>query len=109
MSSGLRETTRIGYVRIGSCGLPRYASGAQGPSQFQDLYQERVRKIIDAEVSNGIPMNTAPKTRTSGAPDLMEQIRLSLAELESKKPGPPKKQVRKTPTPVKKKLQRVRA
>ena len=81
----------------------------RGPRSSKTYNQERVRKIIDAEVSNRIPMHTAPKTRTSGAPDLMEQIRLSLAELESKKPGPPKKQVRKTPTPVKKKLQRVRA
>jgi DNA end-binding protein Ku len=83
--------------------------GEFNPSQFKDLYQERVRKIIDAEVSNRIPMHPARKTPTSGAPDLTEQIRLSLAELESKKSGPPKNQVRKTPTPVKKKPQRVRA
>jgi hypothetical protein len=55
------------------------------------------------------PMHPARKTPTSDAPDLTEQIRLSLAELESKKPGLPKNQVRKTPTPVKKKPQRVRA
>jgi hypothetical protein len=41
----------------------------------------------------------------------MEQIRLSLAQIESKKPdaNPSKKPVRKTPTVVKKKPQRVRA
>jgi hypothetical protein len=33
----------------------------------------------------------------SGAPDLMEQIRLSLAELESKKPGPPESYRRDVP------------
>jgi hypothetical protein len=42
-------------------------------------------------------------------PDLMEQIRLSLAELEWKKPGPPQNQVRKAPNSVKKKPQRVHA
>ena len=83
--------------------------GEFDPTRFKDLYQESVRKIIDAEVSNRIPMHPAPKTPTRGAPDLMEQIRLSLAELESKKPGLPKNQVRKTPTPVKKKPQRVHA
>ena len=83
--------------------------GEFDPRQFKDLYQERVRKIIDAKVNNRIPMHPAPQAPTSSAPDLMEQIRLSLAELESKKPGPPKNQVRKTPTPVKKKPQRVRA
>jgi len=39
----------------------------------------------------------------------MEQIRLSLAELEWKKPGPLQNQVRKTPNSVKKKPQRVHA
>ena len=83
--------------------------GEFDPTQFKDLYQERVRKIIDARVSNRISTHPASKTPTSGAPDLMEQIRLSLAELESKKPGPAKNQVRKTPNSVKKKPQRVRA
>ncbi len=83
--------------------------GEFDPTQFNDLYQERVRKIIDAKVGNRIPMHPAPKKPTSSAPDLMEQIRMSLAELESKKPGQPKKQVRKTPTPMRRKPQRVRA
>ena len=77
-------------------------------SEVDPIYQERVRKIIDAKIGNRIPMHPEPKTPTRGAPDLMEQIRLSLAELESKKPGSPKNQVRKTPTPEKK-PQRVRA
>jgi hypothetical protein len=46
-----------------------------------------------------------------GAPDLMEQIRLSLAQIESKNPNAnsSKKPIHKTPTLVKKKPQRVRA
>jgi DNA end-binding protein Ku len=79
------------------------------PKEFKDLYQERVHKIIDASVSNRIPMHPSPKTPTSGAPDLMEQIRLSLAELESKKPVLLKNQVRKAPKSVKKKSQRLPA
>jgi DNA end-binding protein Ku len=85
--------------------------GEFDPTQFKDLYQERVRKIIDAEVSNRISTHPAPASPTSGAPDLMEQIRLSLAEIESKKldANSSKKPLRKTPTVAKKKPQRVRA
>jgi DNA end-binding protein Ku len=85
--------------------------GEFDPTQFKDLYQERLRKIIDAEVSNRIPAHPAPTSPSSGAPDLMEQIRLSLAQIELKKPDakPLKKPVRKGPTVVKKKPQRVRA
>jgi hypothetical protein len=59
--------------------------GEFDPTQFKDLYQEHIRKIIDAEISNRIPLHPAPKNPTSGPPDLMGQIRLSLDELESKK------------------------
>lgn len=45
--------------------------GEFDPTQFRDLYQERVRKIINAEISDRIPMHPAPKTRTSGPHDLM--------------------------------------
>jgi DNA end-binding protein Ku len=85
--------------------------GEFNPTQFKDLYQERVREIVDAKVSNRIPMRPVPKTPTNGTPDLMEQIRLSLAEIESRKAnvGPPKDQVRKAPNVVKKKPQRARA
>ncbi len=81
------------------------------PKQFKDLYQERIREIIEAQVDNTIELRPAPTRPTNGAPDLMEQIRLSLAQIESKKPdaNPSKKPVRKTPTVVKKKPQRVRA
>jgi DNA end-binding protein Ku len=81
------------------------------PKQFKDLYQERIHKIIEARVDNRAKVHPAPTSSTSGAPDLMEQIRLSLAQIESRKPdaNPSKKPVRKTPTIVKKKPQRVRA
>ncbi len=84
--------------------------GEFDPTQFKDLYQERIRKIIDAELSNRIP-HPAPTSPKRGTPDLMEQIRLSLAQIESKKPdaNPFKKPGRKTPNVAKKKPQRVRA
>jgi DNA end-binding protein Ku len=85
--------------------------GEFDPTQFKDLYQERIREIIDAEVSNRIETHQAPTRPMRSAPDLMEQIRLILAQIESKKPDgkPSKKPVRKTPTVSKKKPQRVRA
>src|SRR5947209_1005998 len=85
--------------------------GEFDPTQFKDLYQERIRKIIDAEVSNRIDTHPAPPSPRTSAPDLMEQIRLSLAQIESKKPDvkPSKKPVRKTLAVAKKKSQRIRA
>jgi DNA end-binding protein Ku len=85
--------------------------GEFDPAQFKDLYQERIRKIIDAEVSNRIETHPAPARPMTGAPDLMEQIRLSLAQIEAKKPDakPSKKPARKSPAVAKKKPQRVRA
>ncbi len=81
------------------------------PKQFNDLYQERIRKIIEAQLDHRIETHPAPTAPTSGAPDLMEQIRLSLAQIESKKPvtNLSNKPVRKMPTVAKKKPQRVRA
>jgi DNA end-binding protein Ku len=81
------------------------------PEQFKDLYQERVRNIIEAQLDRRFEMHPAPSRPTSGAPDLIEQIRLSLAQIESKKAdaNPSKKPARKTPTVAKKKPQRVRA
>src|SRR5207302_6557159 len=85
--------------------------GEFDPSQFKNLYQERIRKIIDAAVSNHIEMHPAPTTPMRGAPDLIEQIRLSLTQIASNRPDAklPKKPARKTPTVAKKKPQRVRA
>jgi DNA end-binding protein Ku len=81
------------------------------PTQFKDLYQERIRKIIDAEVSNRIEMRPASARQITAPPDLMEQIRLSLAQIESQKSDAKssKKPVRNTATVAKKKPQRARA
>jgi DNA end-binding protein Ku len=84
-------------------------AGEFDPTQFKDIYQERIRKIIDAEVNNRIDMS--PARTITGAPDLMEQIRLSLAQIESERSGAKssKKPVRKTATVAKKKPQGMRA
>ena len=81
------------------------------PKQFKDLYQERISKIFEAQVDNRIEMDPAHAIPTSGAPDLKEQIRLSLAQIESKKPdaNSTKKPGRKALTVMKKKPQKVRA
>jgi DNA end-binding protein Ku len=78
------------------------------PQQFKDLYQERIGNIIEAHVDNRLDLHPAPPSSTRGAPDLMEQIRLSLAQIESKKAAA-RKPVRKTAAVVKKKPQRARA
>jgi len=89
--------------------LVKAYEGDFDPKQFNDLYQQRIREIIEAQVGNRIEMHPAPTSpSSSGAPDLMEQIRLSLAQIESKKTAS-KKPSRKTPTIMKKKPQRVRA
>jgi DNA end-binding protein Ku len=82
--------------------------GVFDPAQFKDLYQERVKKIIDAAVNNLGETKPAPATRAEATPDIMEQIRLSLAQLESKKRDA-KKPAYKTPTFAKKKPEKVRA
>ena len=85
-------------------------AGEFDPTQFKDLYQERIRKIIDAEVNNRAQM--PPRQRqVSVGPDLMEQIRLSLAQIEAKKSEAKssKKPVRKSATVAKKKPHRARA
>ena len=91
--------------------LIRGYEGDFNPKQFTDLHQERLRKIIEAQVDNRMEMHPAPTIPKRGTPDLMEQIRLSLAQIESKKPdaNPSKKPARKAPTVVKKKPQKVRA
>ena len=83
------ESDRIAFtdkeVSMATALIKGYA-GEFDPTQFKDLYQERIRKVIDAEVTNRIQMFPAPQRQVTGAPDLMEQIRLSLAQIESKKP-----------------------
>jgi DNA end-binding protein Ku len=85
--------------------------GEFDPTQFKDLYQERIRKIIDAEVTDRIAMSPTPARQIAGAPDLMEQIRLSLAQIESGRTEAKnsKKPARKSANVAKKKPQRVRA
>ena len=81
------------------------------PQQFKDLYQERVNKIIEAHVGNPIEMHPSSRSLTRGARDLIEQLRLSLAQIQSKKAdaNPYKRPIRRAPPVMKKKPQRVRA
>jgi DNA end-binding protein Ku len=81
------------------------------PKQFKDLYQDRIHKIVETQLHNRVEIRPASTSPTRGAPDLMEQIRLSLAQIESRRPDPDtsKKPARKTPTVLKKKPQRARA
>ena len=90
--------------------LMKSYAGEFDPTQFKDIYQERIRKIVDAEVSNRMVMSP-PARKIAGAPDLMEQIRLSLAQIESERSDAKssKKTVRKTAPVVKKKPQRISA
>ena len=86
--------------------------GTFKPEQFNDLYQERIHKIIDAQMSSiqrGTP--TPVQQPVKEIPDLMESIRLSLAQIESKKleSEPAKKQAQKTLVIQKKKRHKVRA
>src|SRR5579872_1627265 len=83
--------------------------GSFEPEQFKDLYQERLRKIIEAQVDNHMEIHRATTTTTRGAPDLLEQIRLSLAQIDAKKADTnfSKKAAAKTPAVAKKRLQRL--
>ena len=87
-------------------------SGEFDPEQFKDLYQERIHKIIEAQTrSISLQPQSASQQPTSPVPDLMESIRLSLAQIESKQSQAksPKKQAQKTALPAKKKPHKVRA
>lgn len=86
-------------------------SGTFEPEQFKDLYQERIQKIIHAQISS-IQRTTPTRVQrpVREIPDLMESIRASLAQIESEKSKTiPKKQVEKTSAVAKKKPQKVRA
>ena len=91
--------------------LVKAYEGDFDPKQFKDLYQERIREVIEAQVGNRIEMRPALTSPSGAAPDLLEQIRLSLAQIESKEldTNSSKKPSRKTPSIVKKKPQKVRA
>jgi non-homologous end joining protein Ku len=94
---------------------PALIKGYRGefdPAQFKDLYQERIGKIIDAQMSRRLFETQPSRPRVStGADDLMEQIRLSLAQIQSNKPGgkSSKKAAGKTASVAKKKAQNRRA
>lgn len=81
------------------------------PKQFKDLYQEPIREIVEARVDSRVEIQPAPASPKAGAPDLMEQMCLSLAQLQSKKSDAnrSKKPMRKTSILLKKKPQKVRA
>jgi DNA end-binding protein Ku len=91
--------------------LVKAYEGNFDPKQFKDIYQERIHEIVETQMDNRIEMQPALTNPSSGAPDIMEQIRLSLAQIESKKPeaNPSKKPSRKAPMILKKKPQRARA
>jgi DNA end-binding protein Ku len=60
-------------------------AGEFKPEEFKDIYQERIKGIIDAEVAkaeNAGPPVITPSDRL--VPDLLESIRLSLAHAEAK-------------------------
>lgn len=91
--------------------LIRGYEGDFDPKQFKDLYQERLSKIIEARVRGRVEIRPLPTRLETAAPDLMEQIRLSLAQLDAKKldGNHSKKPARKSLTVVKKKPERLRA
>jgi DNA end-binding protein Ku len=91
--------------------LVKAYEGDFDPKQFKDLYQDRIREIIEAHSDNRVENRPAPTSPPTGAPDLIEQIRLSLAQIKSNKSDADlsKKSPRKAPSVVKKKPQRVRA
>src|SRR5437588_1214756 len=61
-------------------------AGEFDPTQFNDIYQERIHNIIDAQVKNRIATHsTFARQQMTTPPDLMEQIRLSLSEIQTKK------------------------
>ena len=87
-------------------------SGTFAPEQFKDLYQERIHKIIEAQLSNNdLRAPAALQQSTRPIPDIMESIRLSLAQIEAKKSPAKteKKSAQKIASVAKKKPQKVRA
>ena len=108
---GLPSQFREKELSMAGALIKGYA-GTFDPEQFKDLYQERIQKIIDAQMSSiqrGTP--TAVQQPVREIPDLMESIRLSLAQIESKKSEDKssKKSAQKSTASAKKKPQKVRA
>jgi len=87
-------------------------AGTFEPEQFKDLYQERIHKVIAAQLSsNELRTPAALQQSTRPIPDIMESIRLSLAQIEAKKSPAKteKKSAQKSAPLAKKKPQKVRA
>jgi DNA end-binding protein Ku len=74
-------------------------SGQFEPEKFTDLYQERIRNIIQEEISRTATGET-PRAQSSPSvvPDLMESIQLSLAQLESERESSGTPQPKKGPS-----------
>lgn len=87
-------------------------SGEFDPEQFKDLYQERIHKIIEAQLTGVEHGTRAPvHPQVKQVPDLMESIRLSLAQIEANKSQEKaaKKSAQKSTPMTKKKPQKARA
>jgi DNA end-binding protein Ku len=82
-------------------------SGPFNPEQFKDLYQERVQEIINAQTLTSTALAAQPVRQANQlkVPDLFETIRLSLAQIESRKANTKasKKSVQKTTATARKK------
>lgn len=105
-------TTEFGNKELSmATALIKAYEGTFDPQQFKNLYQERIRKIIEAQVDHSIEMVPPNTILATPAPNLMEQIRLSLAQVEAKKSSPtlPRKPARSAPTGAKKRPRGVRA
>jgi DNA end-binding protein Ku len=90
-------------LRVARALIEGYA-GVFEPEKFQDIYQQRIKGIIQQELSRTPSYEPATPARTEAiVPDLMESIRLSLAQIESQKGNSrseaPKKSARKVGTP----------
>jgi len=99
-------------LRVARALMEGYA-GVFEPEKFKDIYQERIKNIIHEELSRA-PQDTpaAPVRPEAMVPDLMESIRMSLAQIESQKGSRQPKPIRKSATPAsspKKKKQKVLA
>ncbi|MFL6437161.1 MAG: Ku protein [Terriglobales bacterium] len=83
-------------LRVARALMEGYA-GVFEPEKFKDIYQERIKNIIHEELSR-TPQDTpaAPVRPEAMVPDLMESIRMSLAQIESQKGSRQPKPIRKS-------------
>src|SRR6185437_1733764 len=91
-------------LRVAEALIEGYA-GVFEPEKLKDIYQERIQGLIHQELSRTPEHEPATPARSEKiVPDLMESIRLSLAQIESQKEKPekPKKAARKSAPPKKK-------